>query len=31
VLTLAIGFLLSGELSDVCGGEACVSDVLTGA
>jgi hypothetical protein len=31
VLTLAIGYLLSGELADVCGGEACVSDVLTGS
>jgi len=30
VLTLALGFLLTGELTAACGGEACVSDVLTG-
>ena len=30
VLTQAVGFLLTGELQDVCGTEACVSDVLTG-
>jgi hypothetical protein len=29
VLTLALAFLESGSLPDVCGGEPCVSDVLS--